>query len=91
MSAFVIKSSIHDNFRESLSKRTRPDFCRAETSAAIVNRFLVATFIMHERCLPTGPDQDIPDAFPRYCNGKVPLAISHRNIYCAPKQPELQN
>lgn len=44
-------------------------FCRAETSAAIVNRFLVATFIMHERCLPTGPDQDISSAFPRYCNG----------------------
>ena len=48
MSAFVIKSPIHGNFRESLSKRTSPDLCRVGTSAAIVNRFLVAVFIMYE-------------------------------------------
>lgn len=74
-SAFVIKSLLFIVTFESHFRSWGLDLCRSETSAGIVNRFLVATFIMHERCLPTGPDQDISSAFPRYCNGEVPLAI----------------
>lgn len=72
------KSPIHANFRESLSQRARPSL-RVEMSA-FVNRFLLATFIMHEKCLPTGPDRNISSVSPRYRSDRKWLACRAKSF-----------
>lgn len=56
--ALVIKSPLFMLTFESHFRSGLVPSLRVETSA-FVNRFLVATFIMHEKCLPTGPDRNI--------------------------------